>query len=435
MEWYFLAVLFFGGLLLFLFLDVPVGFAFGIVGFLGLFFFTGGEVALRQIPRIVHDSLLSIGLLAIPLFVLMAELLETAESTTDLYTALEKWLARVPGSLGVASVGACAIFAAASGSSLASAAAMGRVTLRQMLTRGFDRKIATGAVAAGGTLALMIPPSLSFILYGLMTETSIGKLFIGGIIPGIFLAVLFALYIVLRATMNPGLAPALALTTWTERWAGLKRVWAVALLIVAVLGSIYVGIATPTEAAAIGVVLATLVSLGNRRVSWGNVRVALFRTVTTTGLIMLIVVGAQIFTRLLALSGVSRGLASSVEGLGVSPFVILMGMTVIYLILGMLMDGISILLLTLPVMFPIAKSVGIDPIWFGIYTTLLIEVGLLTPPVGLNCYIIADVAKSYGVTLGDVFQGALPFVLLMLLGAALLIGFPQLALWLPATMR
>lgn len=435
MEWYLLAALFFGGLLLLLFIDVPVGFAFGIVAFLGLFLFAGGEVALRQIPRIVHDSLLSIGLLAVPMFILMAELLEASESNTDLYTALEKWLTRVPGSLGVASVGACAIFAAVSGSSLASAAAMGRVTLRQMLTRGFDRKMAAGAVAAGGTLALMIPPSLSFILYGLMTETSIGKLFIGGIIPGIFLAVLFALYIVVRASMNPGLAPALALTTWTERWAGLKRVWAVASMIVAVLGSIYVGIATPTEAAAIGVVLALLISLGNRRASWGSIRIALLRTVTTTGLIMLIVVGAQIFTRLLALSGVSRSLVLTIEGLGVSPFVILMGMTVIYLILGMLMDGISILLLTLPVMFPIAKVLGFDPIWFGIYTTLLIEVGLLTPPVGLNCYVIADVAKPYGVTLGEVFQGSFPFVLLMLLGAAFLIAFPQAALWLPATMK
>jgi tripartite ATP-independent transporter DctM subunit len=434
MEWYLAALLIMAGFLLLLAVGTPIAFSFGIVATFGFLLFEG-PVFLFRLPQVAHESVNSFVLTAIPLFILMAEILAFTGISSDLYTAIERWIGKLRGGLAISSVLACAGFGAVSGSSAATAAAIGRIAIPEMLSRGYSKSLAGGAVSTGGTLGLMIPPSLSFIVYGFMAEQSIPRLFIAGVIPGIMLAVMFSIYIFVHTSLRPGMAPMAPSVTWGERFSSLWRVWAIVLLAFIILGGIYRGWFTPTEAAAVGTMVVLLLAILYRKLNWQNFRGSLLRTVTTAGFILLIIVGAMMFANLLATLHIPRELSTIIGNMEVSRYLVLVAITGLFIVLGMFMEGVAIMVLTVPILTPIVAGLGFDLIWFGVYMTLMVEMALITPPVGINCFVIAGIGKDYGLTLEDTFRGIVPYTGLVLLGAILITALPQLALWLPETMR
>ncbi|MDP6346749.1 MAG: TRAP transporter large permease [Dehalococcoidia bacterium] len=434
MEWYIIALLIMSAFLLLLAVGTPIAFSFGIVATFG-FLFLEGPVYLFRLPQTAHESVNSFVLTAIPLFILMAEILEFTGISSDLYTAIERWIGKLRGGMAISSVLACAGFGAVSGSSAATSAAIGRIAIPEMLKRGYSKSLAGGAVSTGGTLGLMIPPSLSFIVYGFMAEQSIPRLFIAGVIPGIMLALMFSLYIFIHTTIRPSLAPIAPPTTWDERFSALWRVWAIVLVAFIILGGIYMGVFTPSEAAAAGTMVVLLLAMLYRKLNWNNFQGALLRTVSTSGFVLLIIVGAMMFASLLSIERIPRELSVMISELEVSRYLVIAAITGLFILLGMFMEGVAIMVLTVPILTPIVSSLGFDLIWFGIYMTLMVEMALITPPVGVNCFIIAGIGKDYGLSLEDTFRGILPYVGLVLLAAALITAFPEIALWLPETMR
>ena len=383
-----------------------------------------------------YGTLNSFIIVALPLFVFMAELMGETGLTDEVYDGVQKWLRRLPGGLGVASVAGCAGFAAASGVSAATAATMGRVAVPAMLDRGYDKKLACGTIAAGGTLGILIPPSVAMILYAHVSEESIGRLFMAGFMPGFMMATMFSLYLIGVAIFRPGMIPPVReMVTWKDRLVSLPNLLPLALLAVVVLGSMYFGIATPTEAAAIGCLQVLAMAAVRRRLNLSRVRAALMSSVETTSFILLIVAAIIVFGYLLVILNIPQELTQWVLGLGLSRWLVLWMMIGIYFILGMFIEPVSIILLTTPVFLPMIKALGFDPIWYGVLLVLNLEVALITPPVGMTVYIIAGQVERYGVTVFDVFRGIVPFVVLLLMGMALLMVFPQIALWLPSTMR
>ena len=436
MEWYVSGILLFSIFLVLLLSGMHVGIAFSATGIIGFLFFQQGLASLPQTVRIMHDSLLSYGLLAIPLFILMAELLEAGGANQRLYNAVQQWFRWLPGSLPVTSMITCGIFGAACGSSVAATASLGKLMLAQMMPRGIHKELVAGTITAGGSLSLLIPPSLALILFGALTQASVGKLFIGAIIPGVIQVALFCMYVVIRVVRRPELAPVgverlplrqLLRTSWGAM--------AVLMVIAGVMGSIYTGVCTPSEAGAIGAFLALVIGIITRGLNWSGLKKGLLNTLNATGLCIFLLIGAQVFTRLIALQGIGHSMSATVVGSGLSPYIVLLFVTIMYIILGMLMDGISITVLTVPILTPILVQLGWHEIWIGVYITMLINIGLLTPPVGLNAYITAGIGAPYGLKLWEVFRGSMPFVLAMALTVILVVLFPSLILWLPATMR
>lgn len=433
MEWYLAALLIMAGFLLLLALGTPIAFAFGIVSTFGFLFFMGPAFLFR-LPQTAHESVNSFVLTAIPLFILMAEILEFTGISGDLYTAIERWIGKLRGGLAISSVLACAGFGAVSGSSAATAAAIGRIAIPEMINRGYSKSLAGGAVSTGGTLGLMIPPSLAFIIYGFMAEQSIPRLFIAGVIPGIMLAIMFSIYIFVHTSLRPSMAPLSPTVTWGERFSSLWRVWAIVLLAFVILGGIYRGWFTPTEAAAVGTMVVLGLAILYGKLTWRNFRGALLRTVTTACFILFIIVGAMMFANLLATVHIPRELSLMIGNMEVSRYLVLAAITGLFILLGMFMEGVAIMVLTVPILTPIVAGLGFDLIWFGIYMTLMVEMALITPPVGINCFVIAGIGKDYGLTLEDTFRGVVPYTGLVLLGAILITAFPQIVLWLPSTM-
>ncbi|MDP6100014.1 MAG: TRAP transporter large permease [Dehalococcoidia bacterium] len=434
MEWYLIALLIMATFLFLLVVGTPIAFSFGIVATFG-FLFLEGPVYLFRLPQTAHESVNSFVLTAVPLFILMAEILEFTGISSDLYIAIERWIGRLRGGMAISSVLACAGFGAVSGSSAATSAAIGRIAIPEMLKRGYSKSLAGGAVSTGGTLGLMIPPSLSFIVYGFMAEQSIPRLFIAGVFPGIMLALMFSIYIFIHATISPGIAPIAPATTWNERFSALWRVWAIVLVAFVILGGIYMGVFTPTEAASAGTMVVLLMAILYRKLNRNNFQGALLRTVSTSGFVLLIIVGAMMFASLLSMERIPRELSTLIGNLEVSRYLIMAAITGMFILLGMFMEGVAIMVLTVPILTPIVSSLGFDLIWFGVYMTLMVEMALITPPVGVNCFIIAGIGKNYGLSLEDTFRGILPYVGIVLVAAALLIAFEQIALWLPDTMR
>ena len=351
----------------------------------------------------------------------------------EIYFVFHKWLGRLPGGLAVATIGGGAVFSAVTGSSLACAATMGKMALPEMKKYKYDPKLATGTIAAGGTLGILIPPSAGFIIYGIITETSIGKLFIAGILPGMLLAFLFMLVIYIRAKLNPSLALPGPKASWHERVTILRSAWPVLALFTVVMGSIYMGVTTPTEAGAIGALGALLISLIRRRLTKRSLITALKDTMHTTGMIFVILIGAMVLNYFLAVSKLPAELANFVATLSWPPHFILMFVIVSLVVMGCIMDALAMILLTMPIFFPIIMALGFDPIWFGVLAVLLIEVGLITPPIGMNVYIVAGIAKD--VPLFDIFRGVLPFLVAMIACIAIITLFPQITLLLPTMMR
>jgi C4-dicarboxylate transporter DctM subunit len=426
-----LTIILLGLLILFLGFGLRVGFCLGFIGVVGILAFLKPGV-LYQVAEIAADTGTNLFLITAPLFILMAEVVSFSGVGDDMYTAAHDWLNWLPGGLAISSIATCTGFAAICGSSPATAATVGLVSVPEMIKRGYNKKLAVGSVSAGGTLGILIPPSITFIIYGVLTETSIGKLFIAGVIPGIILSLILCSAVALYVTIKPGLAPRVTGVTWKKRFESLRPVWAFIILIVSIMGSIYGGVATPEESAAVGTTIAIVISLLYRRLSFKVMHQALLKTVATTAMIMFMILGGNVFAFLMSTLSIPQFFTNLMMGLGISKWAVMILINIIFLILGCLLDPLSIMIICLPILFPLVSALGFDPIWFGVIVTINIEIGMITPPFGLNLFILK--ATLPDLTMGEIVRGSLPFVLLLLLGLAVVMVFPSLATWLPGMM-
>ena len=432
MSWEVTFLLVVGLLLVLLLSGLWIAFGLGLAGIIVLLLH-GGPPALAPLGYVSWNTVESFVLTSVPLFILMGELILRAGLSENFYRSMGLWFHGLKGGLLQSNIVACAVFAAVSGSSVATAAAIGTVAIPEMSRRGYEPKILFGSLAAGGTLGILIPPSIPMIIYGAMVEQSVERLFIAGVLPGIVMSLIFMAYIWVRVAVTPSLVPpAEARPTWAERFSSLAGVAPMFLLILLVLGSIWLGYATPTEAAAVGASAAMVLALASRRLNWRVFAESVTSTIRTTCMVLFIIVGAQILTYALVKTGASRALTAWVVGLGLSKWILFAIVTVLYIFLGCIIDGVSMMVLTLPILYPIIIAAGFDPIWFGIALVILIELGNVTPPVGLNMFVIHGL--SGGRPIGEVIWGSLPFGILMLAVLALIGIFPGLVSWLPSTL-
>jgi len=421
-------------LLILLIVGTPIGVALGVTGALGIWYLNGLKVSLGVLAIVPYRETASWLLTVVPLFVLMGELAHVSEISREIYFTAHKWLGRLPGGLAMATVLGNAGFGFASGSTVAAAATFTRIALPEMDRLGYDRKQALGCIAAGGTLSALIPPSIALVIYGIVTEQSIGELLIAGIIPGIVSAGIYMGMIFIRGKINPQLAPAAHGVSWKEKISSLRGIWGILLLGMLVLGSIYTGFATPTEAGAIGAFGSLLIAFTRSKLTLHRLMDALLSTGRTTCSVFIIFIGAMIFSVFFAVSGVPSKIAFFIQTARVQPIFVLIGVYCMFIFLGMFIDTIAMQLLTLPIVFPIVLSLGYNPIWFGIMVVKMVEVGLITPPFGLNVYVVKGAAGA-DVNLGDVFRGIWPFLAMDFLTISILTAFPQMTLWLPGLMQ
>jgi tripartite ATP-independent transporter DctM subunit len=415
-------------------LGVEISIALGIVGVVGLLSLKGFTVGLGVVGSIAWSNASSFSFIAVPLFIFMSGILLHSGIGQGLYTAVARWVSFLPGGLAVASIVSCAIFAAISGSSVATAATIGMIAIPEMQRRGYARPLIFGSLAAGGTLGILIPPSVPMIIYGVMTETSIGHLYMAGIVPGAMLALLFAGFVILSVIARPALAPAADEDrgTFVDKLRSLYEVAPVALLIVVVLGSMYLGIVTPTEAAAVGSFVSLLLAAVLGTLTWHALREAFHATIRTTSMVMLIIIFASMFSHVMALLGAPKALFAVVTGLGLPQWALFAAIFGFLLVIAYALEELSVMIILLPILFPLVTGLGFDPVWFGIIMVIWLEIGLITPPVGLNLFVIQNLMK--GTTARDVTVGTAPYVVLMVILVVLLFLFPDLALWLPRQM-
>jgi len=420
------------GIFVLVVLGMRIAFATALVGFVGIWVMKDIGVAGKVVGFLPHGIVAHYSLSVIPLFIIMGYYAFYAGLTDDIFFTARQWVGHLPGGLAIATVFGCAGFAACTGASTASAAIMGRVAIPEMRKYGYHPRLAAGVVAASGTLASLIPPSVILVIYGIITEESIGALLIGGFIPGIVSAAIYAGMIYTRVRISPEMGAVQPKASWKERFYALKGTWGVLLLIFLIIGGIYSGVFTPTEAGGAAAFSAFLMALGMRRLTVERLKESLLETGRTTIMIFSIIVGVLIFVRFLALTGLPNTFAEFVVGLPVPPLVVLLLILAIYVFLGMFLDAIGMMMLTLPIVFPAVVALGYHPIWFGIIVVKMCEICLITPPVGLNCYIVNSVAPD--ISLEDVFRGIIPFVAMDILTVGVLIAFPQIITFLPQRM-
>jgi tripartite ATP-independent transporter DctM subunit len=405
--------------------------ALGAVGLIGLYFVTGGG-AVTMVGELLFNSTNHFTYTMIPLFIFMGELIKHTGISERLYDGASHWVRRIPGGLLHSNIVSCAIFSAVSGSSMATAATIGAVAIPEMERRGYQKRILFGSLAAGGTLGILIPPSLGLIIYGSVVGESIGELFIAGIIPGILTTVCFMLYVCLVAVFKPEMAPRGEKISLSGMIYSLKNVAPVTLLIFMVLGTIYLGVASPTEAAALGAAMAFILALLYRRLNWTNMTSSLSSALQTSCYIMLIVVSAYVLSMAFSMERIPAELTSAVTSLNINRYAIWALLVLVYIVIGAFIDGISILLLTVPVVHPMMTALGFDSIWLGIVLTICIEMGQITPPVGVNLFVIHGISGRKHFK--DVILGSLPFFFIQILVVAILTIFPVLVTWLPSMM-
>jgi tripartite ATP-independent transporter DctM subunit len=411
-------------------LRAPIFVALGTSGVLGLFLLQG-MTGLEQLPIALVSQLQDFALVAAPMYILMGEILSVSGLGRDLFKAAHHWLGRVPGSLGASAIGASTVFGAMSGVSISSVAVVGRMSVPEMLSRGYKPSFASGSVVASGALAMLIPPSLMFILYSSVTGVSIAALFAGGIVPGILLSALMIGYVVVAARLRPDLAPTPAERfTWAMRFRALLNVTPALVLILLVLGSMYTGLATPTEAAAIGALGAmVVVGVFYRALSWANLRKALLATTQVSGAVLAIVGSAFIFTQMLVVVRIPERVTAFVANLDVPPYVVMVGVMAIMVALGCLVDAASLLLVVTPIVVPAMAGLGFDPLWMGVLLVVNLEMAVITPPVGLNLYTMKSVVPD--LDLGEIFRGIMPYMFIEAALLAVMIAVPGIATWLP----
>jgi len=421
-----------GVLLLLMALRMPIGIAMLLVGIVGFAALNGTQAALAALGSYPYQYAAVYDFAVIPLFVLMGNLGSVSGMARALYVAAYSWIGHVRGGLAHATILGCAGFAAVSGSSVASAVTMGKVCLPEMRRYNYSHRLATGVIAAGGTLGILIPPSTAFVIYGLLTEQSIGKLLLAGILPGLLLTAIFMATVAIWMRFKPHYGPPGPRATWSERGWSLIGAGPMLFIVLVSIGGIYVGAFTPSEAAAVGAALTFAYALWRRSLGNGNLSAILIETVNTTALVFLILIGALVFGPFLALSGLPEHIAQSLAGLDVPRVVILIMILAVYIILGTWMEGFSMLVLTLPIVFPVIKALGYDPIWFGVVMVIVLEMGLIDPPVGINVFIVKGLVPD--VPMSEIFAGIVPFWFAMMLCIAILIMFPEIATFLPDRM-
>jgi C4-dicarboxylate transporter DctM subunit len=433
MEWYSGGLLVGISILVLLALRMPLGFVFGSIGAAGLVVLTGNTNILVSIAQNLHDSLSDFVLITIPLFVLMAELLSSGGFISDLFGSVEKLTGRIRGSIAVATIIASALFAAVSGSSYVCAATLAKMTIPEMLKRGYDKSLATGPAAAGGTLGILIPPSLAMVIYGVMSGASIAELFIAGVVPGLLLSLLFILVIIVWIKLDPKAAAAGKIVSWSDKFRSVAKSGPVVSLAIFLLFIIYFGITTPAEAAALGCVFAVGLLILYGRFQWKVFFNICFGALETSGFILLLIGAAKVLAFMVSKAGIMYGLQNALTGLPLVTFILILYVTLT--IMGMFLEGNSILVLTTPIFAPAITKMGLDLTWYGVILVLFIETALLTPPVGMNCYIVAEIAKPHGIVIGEVFRGITPFLVALFITVMLVTFFPSIALWLPSTMK
>jgi C4-dicarboxylate transporter DctM subunit len=415
-------------------LGVHIGVALGLCGFLGIYLSVGPDAAYAQLATIPFSTTNSFTLAVIPLFILMGSLATVAAITTDLFRAAYVWLGRLRGGLAMATVMSSAAFGAASGSTIVNAAVFTRMAMPEMTRFGYDVRLSSGCIAAAGTIASLIPPSILMVIYGVITEQSIGKLLIAGVVPGVLTAMIYCAGIYAMARWRPALAPLAKLDfTWGERWRSLYGVSGILMLFALVVGGIYGGYFAPTYAGAVGAFGALVIALGKRRLGFGSLIEVLKDAAVTTSVIFIIVVGGILFARFLTYSGLVTMVSETLLGSGIGKYTYLLGFAVLFLILGMFLEPIAIMVMTLPIMFPVMTAAGFDPIWLGVVSIKLAEISLLTPPVGLNVFVVKS-SSPIPLRLGQVFAGVTPFIFLEVLSLGLYVAFPEILLWLPNLM-
>jgi len=420
-----------GCVILLLLSRMSIGIAMALVGFLGFAYIAGFDAAFGVLRTVPYTTFANEGMSVIPLFILMGAFAFEAGMSEDLYRAVHKIFGSLRGGLAMATVAACACFAAISGSSLATAATLGRVAMPEMNKYKYNMALATGSIAAGGCIGILIPPSVILIIYGILTEQSIGKLFMAGVIPGILQAIGYILTIWILTKRNVALGPPGPKSSRKEKLVAFSRTWEVLVLFILVIGGLYAGIFTPTEAAGIGAFVAFCFAILRGKMKWQNFKQSLTSTASTTGMLFLIVVGAMILGYFFSITRLPFEFATMVAALPVNRYIILACIVVVVLILGCLMDSLAIVLLTVPVFYPLILELKFDPIWFGIIMVRVTEMGLITPPVGLNVFVLHGITKT---PMHTIFKGVMPFLLADVFGLILLIFLPQISLFLPGLM-
>ena len=414
-------------------LRIPIGIAMGIVGACGFAWLTGLPAAIALVGSSPLRSAGDPSLGIVPMFILMGALASTTGLSQEIFRAAHAWLGHLRGGLAYAAMSACAGFAAINGSSVATAVTMTKVALPEMRKFGYRPSLAAGTLAAGGTLGIMIPPSVVFVLYGILTDQDIGKLFMAGVLPGLLAVVLYAVTIYVLGRMRPQDLPAGTRTPWKQRWQSVRGLWGTAGLFLFVLGGMYFGVFTPTEAAAMGVFGAVLIGWGRGRMSVAVLRDALAETLRVSASIFTIVIGAYLFGYFLSVAGTTQALIDFIVHLQLDRYTVLFFVLVMYLFLGAIMDELAMILLTIPVVYPAMMQLGFDPIWFGVIIVMTVTFGLICPPVGMNVFVVNALARD--LRLAEIYRGVAPFIAADVVRLALLVAFPAISVWLPSLMK
>lgn len=418
-----------GGMLVLFGAGIPIALAMALVGAAGFAILVGVDAAMSMVGQITFDAALSYNLSVLPLFILMGNLITRAKLSEDLYAAAYAFVGKLPGGLAMSSILACAGFSAVCGSSLATAATMSKVAMPSMRKFGYKDSLAAGSIAAGGTLGILIPPSVALVLYGIMTENDIGRLFLAGVVPGLLGALFYCLAVLVVATLDPAAGPRGNKTPLREKLQVLKRTWGVASLFLVIIGGIYSGVVTSTEAAGLGAVLAYILAVTRGGLSLKETVEVFVESARMTAAIFAVLIGAMIFANFVNVAGILQLLESLITYLGLSPYGVLCFVILVYLLLGMFLESMSMMLLTIPLFYPLIIAQGFDPIWFGIIVVVVIEVGLITPPVGMNVFIIRSTLPD--VPVNTIFRGVAPFVVADILRLVALIIFLSIVLLLP----
>lgn len=417
-------------MILLLVCSLPVALSMGIAGVVGYACVVNGKAALAILSADLYDIFSNYSLTVIPLFVFMGQVAFHSGISRRLFAAANCWLSAFKGGLAMATIGACAAFGAICGSGPATAATMAAVALPEMRRFKYDNALASGAVAAGGGLGMLIPPSVVFIVYGILTEQSIGKLFIAGIVPGLLVALLFCMTIAIHCRLRPELAPPVASVPWRQRFRSLLGVGEMMTLFLFVMGGMFLGFFTPTEAAAVGAAGSVIIAALGGNCSFRMLKQAAWETVRTSCMVLVIVAGATIFGHFLAVSGLPMKFASALAVLPVPPWMVIIMIIAFYLIAGCFIDSLALVLLTVPIFYPVILELGYDSIWFGVMIVLVTQMGVITPPVGVNAYVVSGIERS--IPLQTIFRGCVPFLLALVMATLLVLIFPALATWLPA---
>jgi tripartite ATP-independent transporter DctM subunit len=435
MDWWIVMILLFGGLVIFMLTSMPIAFAFIIFNFIGVLFLMGAG-GFEQVVNSMVDSLTRFSLVPVPMFILMGGIIFYSGMADRIINVVDDWIGRLPGRLSLLAIASGTLFAALTGSTMGSTAMLGTLLVPEMKSRGYAKSMILGPIMGAGGLAMIIPPSALGVILGSLASINIGKLLIGGVLPGLLIAVLYSLYIIIRAWLQPSVAPSYAVTPKpisTKLVNVAKYLLPLVLIILAVLGSMFLGVATPTEAAALGAFVSFILAAVYRKLNRKAIKETLRTTIEITVMAFMIVAASNVFSQIMAFSGVSRSLVQAVTSAQISPILILIGMQIILLFLGCFMEQVAMMMITLPIFMPVVTALHFDPIWFGIMMLINLEVGMLTPPFGMVLFVMKGVAPK-DVTMGDIYRAAMPFVLLDILAIALIMAFPAIATSLPSIM-